>query len=452
MGVFRILVASLQSYEIKRILKLNFYNMKKALLLLLTLPFLLSGCKKDNTPDPDPETHTLIMYMIGTNEKISYNLKGNISDVCASVNKTFPEGSKIFIYYHGYDERLGTPECALYEVVPPTESGVASTLRMHEEYDFERASTSGAVIKSLIDKVKGLSKTDTYGMAFLGHSTGWFPAEFSLNEPQRSQGGAPVMKHDFSRPEESMTRAFGPTPRDAWGNVSDIVAGVSGANLEYLMFDMCFMSSAEVLYDLRGSAKYILGTPAEILINGFPYRRVIVPLFSKKTDYSFAERLSDISEAIVEYYGSGGAGHEDKDYWAASITVVETAKIDAFAQSVKDIFAAKDKTFDESRVNDITYIQYLELIPDHAFFDLKDYLGKICSDQTLLSKFDTSLADMIVKEYHTPYTYSGYGETGRVQLNRFCGLSTYIPRDKYPVMKAAYNNTAWAKFVLPAAQ
>lgn len=426
--------------------------MKKALLFLLILPFFVSGCKMDNTPEPDPETHTFIMYVVGHDEKISYNLKRNIDDVCASVNKTFPEGSKIFVYYHGYDERIGTPECALYEVIPPAESGVASNLHMHEEYDFERVSTSATMIKSIIDKVKGLAKTDTYGMAFLGHSTGWFPAEV-LPEGQRSPEGVPVMKHDFSRNGDVMTRAFGPTPRvGVWGNVSDIVSGVSGANLEYLMFDMCFMSSAEVLYDLRSSAKYILGTPAEIFVSGFPYRRVILPLFSKKTNYSFAERLSDISQEIVEYYQTGGTLHENKDTWAASITVVETAKIDAMAQSVKDILAAKDKTFDETKVNDISYIQYLELIPDHAFFDLKDYLGKICSDQVLLSKFETALAEMIVKEDHTSYTYSGYGETGKVQLNRFCGISTYIPRDKYPVTKAAYNNTAWAKFVLPAAQ
>lgn len=425
--------------------------MKKTLLLLLALPFFVSGCKKGPAPDPDPETHTLIMYMIGTNEKISYHLKGNVNDVCSYVNKTFPEGSKIFIYYHGYDERVGNPECALYEVIPPTESGVAPTLHVHEEYDFTRESTSGEAIKSIIDKVKGLAKTDTYGMAFLGHSTGWFPADV-LPEEQRSPGADPVMRHDFSRPEDSMTRAFGPTPRDAWGNVSDIVSGVSGANLEYLMFDMCFMSSAEVLYDLRSSAKYILATPAEILINGFPYRNVILSLFSKRTNYSFSERLSDISKAIKEYYESGGTEHEDEDYWAASVTVVETAKIDAMAQSVKEIFAAGGKTFDETKINDINYIQYLELIPDHAFFDLKDYLEKICSDQALLEKFDAALAEMIVSEHHTSYTYSGYGEKGRVQLNRFCGVSTYIPRDKYPVSKAAYNNTAWAKFVLPAAQ
>lgn len=416
------------------------------------LPLLALGCNDKTTP-PDPETpatHTLIMYMVGSNANMSYYLKSNINDVYTSVTNTFPDWGKIFIYYHGLDDRLGIAECTLWEVLPPTENGAMPTLKVHEEYSTDRASTSAEAINAVISKVKSIAKTEVYGMSFSGHSTGWFPADISPDK-QKSPGVISFAgEHDFGRNEDTMTRAFGPTIKGEWGDFSDIVEGVKGAGLEYIMFDMCFMSSAEVLYDLRNSAKYILATPTEILITGFPYRKVIPVLFSKKTDYPIVERLTDIGEAVVDYYESGSAGYEDKNLWAASMTLVETSKIDAMAQAVKNIIGSADKTFDDTKAGDISYIQYLELIPDHAFFDLRDYMSKICSDQTLLSQLDTALDDMIIGEHwHTSSIYSGYGDTGTVPMQRVCGISSYIPRNAYPLTKEAYLNTAWAKFTRP---
>ena len=47
--------------------------------------------------------------------------------------------------------------------------------------------------------------------------------------------------------------------------------------MEDIIFDACFMSSVEALYDLRSVAPYIVAAPAAVMSGGFPYS-TMVPL------------------------------------------------------------------------------------------------------------------------------------------------------------------------------
>lgn len=42
-----------------------------------------------------------------------------------------------------------------------------------------------------------------------------------------------------------------------------------------LVFDTCFMSSIEVLYEMRNSFDYIVSSPTEVLATGFPYKKKV---------------------------------------------------------------------------------------------------------------------------------------------------------------------------------
>ncbi len=202
------------------------------------------------------------------------------------------------------------------------------------------------------------------------------------------------------------------------------------------------MSSVELLYDLRDVTDYIVASPTEIMIAGMPYEKLIPEIFSTAENYDIKERLAKISDIFVEYYESGEAYPND-EHKSATIAVTETSKIDALAAAVRDVFQAG---VTEPNIADI---QYLEKLYNHAFFDLSDYIHNICNDEVLLGRFDKALKDMTIFEDHTRFVFSGYGGTGNFEAKNVCGISSYIPREQFPVTRQAYYDTAWAKFTQP---
>lgn len=81
-------------------------------------------------------------------------------------------------------------------------------------------------------------------------------------------------------------------------------------HLDFLLFDACHMQAAEVIYELRDFADYIIGSPAEIPGTGAPYDRIVPLMFEKdvraaclsmaETYYSHYEHLDGCVISAVE--------------------------------------------------------------------------------------------------------------------------------------------------------
>lgn len=147
---------------------------------------------------------------------------------------------------------------------------------------------------------------------------------------------------------------------------------------------------------------------------GIPYHKVLPLLFSR--DYPIDRRLASAASAIVEYY-------RGESYPSAAFTVVATAGLQGVADAVKRIFAAG---VEEPDFGEIQYLEVLE--PEHAFFDLKDYLKNITGNgaaKSAYAEFETALANAIVAESHTSQIYSalGTGLSGGFSLRTMCAVS-----------------------------
>jgi hypothetical protein len=93
-----------------------------------------------------------------------------------------------------------------------------------------------------------------------------------------------------------VTRAFGES--NVQVNPAELAEGIAKSNvkLDYILFDACFMSNIEAIYDLRNAANYIIASPCEIMGRGFPYHRTLPYLFANKgaqSDISILELVSD---------------------------------------------------------------------------------------------------------------------------------------------------------------
>lgn len=71
--------------------------------------------------------------------------------------------------------------------------------------------------------------------------------------------GEPYIEHDLRRPDNALTRAYGPDGEE-YMSAGDLAEGLSEIKFDYVIFDVCFMSSIELLYDLKDNARYILAS------------------------------------------------------------------------------------------------------------------------------------------------------------------------------------------------
>lgn len=417
-----------------------FYRKLKTAAVVSAALVLLAGCRKEPVCpggpgcEPTEGSHTFLIYAVADNNLWRF-IRGNVNMAMEAVEAGIPADTRVLVYWDGLTNYTGERKTALTEIVLENGQAVEKVLK---EYD-DQNSAAPAVMKTVLRDVQYYAPAEVYGISLLGHGTGWFPPE--LNNLKQPMSGEPCLEHDLRRPENALTRAYGPDGEE-YMSVEGLVEGLSEIRFDYVVFDVCFMSSIELLYALRDNTPYILASPAEIMGKGIPYHKVLPLLFDRA--YTIDRRLAFAASAIVDYYRGESTP-------SAAFTVVATGGLQGVADAVKKIFAA------EVGEPDFGAIQYLEVVePEHAFFDLKDYLKNITDSgseeaRRAFSEFETALATAVVAEYHTPEIYSALGNFsgGFFPADAVCGISSYIPRDWLPVTKEAWEATQWAEYVMP---
>lgn len=407
-------------------------NLVKNILLPVFAVFVMVGCEKETICpggpgcEPTEDSHTFLMYMVAENN-LSGLLRGNVNMAMFAVQKGLPANSRVLVYWDGYTMTT------LSEIIVKDGTAVEKVLKTYDKQN----SVDPKVMNQVMEDVKYFAPAEVYGIAMGSHATGWFPPE--LNNLQQPRGVAYAQEHNLMRPEGALTRAFGADGSN-YMSIPDLAKGLSPIDFDYIITDACFMSSVEALYDLRNSADYMLSSPVEVMGAGIPYDEIVPVIFNRL--YTLEQRLASVSSTVIDYYLR-------QTYKSAAFTLIKTSEIGALADAAKAVYAAGLQDIDISRV------QPLELLaPDHAFFDLKDYLSQATANGSAEAKaafvnFDKALSKVILYESHTPTIYSALGRGGTFNAERFCGMSTYIPREKFPVTRAKYFETEWARYTQP---
>lgn len=408
---------------------------------MLAAAVALAGCEKGPVCpggpgcEPTEGSHTFLIYAVANNNLWRF-IRGNVNMAMEAVRRGVPADTRVLVYWDGLTNVTGESKTELTEIVMENGEVFERVLKRYAEQD----STDPSVMKAVLRDVSYYAPAEVYGIALSGHGTGWFPSE--LNNLRQPRSGEPRIEHDLRRPENALTRAYGPDG-DEYMSAEGLAEGLAEIYFDYVIFDVCFMSSIELLYELKDNARYMLVSPAEILGQGIPYHKVLPLLLSR--DYPLDRRLASAASAIVEYYRGESTP-------SATFTVVAMGGLRRVADAVKRIFET------EVGEPDCGEIQYLEVLePEHAFFDLKDYLKNITENGTeegwsAYAEFERALDAAIVAESHTPQIYSALGSlltSGFFPAENVCGISTYIPREWLPVTREAWYATSWARYVRP---
>ena len=162
-----------------------------------------------------------------------------------AVRAGLPADTRVLVYWDGLTNYTGESKTVLTEIVKENGEVIERVLKQYGEQD----STDPAVMKAVLQDVQYYAPAEVYGISLHGDGTGWFPPE--LNNLRQPMSGESYIEHDLRRPDNALTRAYGPDGEE-YMSAGDLVEGLSQINFDYVIFDVCFMSSIESLYRLEG--------------------------------------------------------------------------------------------------------------------------------------------------------------------------------------------------------
>lgn len=459
----------------------NHIYINRWLLPLLVL-VAMAGCAAPSDEmtvlDTNEVEHTLVMYLLADNN-LSASIYNNALDAEEGMIGASPS-TRLVIYLDKAEDSK------LYEVrYLPYGSGGEHIryCKMLKTYP-RQTSTTPEVMRQVMEDVRELAPSRSYGLVLSGHGTGWFPEpssgvgyEQQKVTPLGGQGVGWSGEYFFDLwREEPQTRSMGydyalgedgqwsRNLDESFINSQELLEGLSPIHFDYIIFDACFMSSVEFLYDMRTAADYIVASPVEILAVGLPYVEIV------KTLMAHTSNINRLGEVIMDVYMRDNNFTSRK---SLALTLVDCSKMDALADAAAAVYASTGAedclTLVESRLKramwnyiNLPYfdgVQPLDRMRPAGFHDFEDYVCQLTDNEELKGQFQKALDDAVVWSLHTEDIYSvGYSIDGLAWgyddieykvdgVLDLCGINTYIPVRQAPITLSHYLQTEWAKKV-----
>ncbi|HIZ26126.1 MAG TPA: hypothetical protein H9969_03525 [Candidatus Barnesiella merdipullorum] len=377
-----------------------------ALLLWIGIATLFAGCCKDD-PEPAAVNRTVLVYMLANNNLgSSYGFDShNIDEMMQVAAAGKLNGGNLVIYRDGYDTN---PQLIQ---IKRNLSGQAQQVVVKEYPD--RNSASGEVMRSVIDETMQLFPAAEYGLILWSHSTGWVPGNSSLALSRRRLQGPP-------------TRSFG-QDGSYYMELDELADALPDHRFRFILTDVCFMGGVECAYQLRNKTDYYIGSVAEVMGAGMPYTLNIPLLF----DYTL--NLGNVCQSIYDYYnGMSGV------YRTATTSLIDCSKLEVLADAVRPIFEAHSN----EAAPDLSGVQHFDRQRPYIFFDLRDYLSQIATDDEM-ARLDQALAECVLYQAATPSIL------GSLPIYHHCGLSCYALGSGDATLDSYYTTLDWYQQVYP---
>lgn len=255
----------------------------------------------------------------------------------------------------------------------------------------------------------------SYGVVFSSHGSGWLPPEY-YTDPS---------KFEPSSGSQWSLRSIGQDKTPTGGTEMSLedFADAIPMHLDYCLIDACLSGCVEVAHALKGKADIVGFSPTEVLADGFDYKNITTHLFARPLD------PVEVCREYFAYYNAQSGSSR-----SATITAVDTRKMDALEAVCKELFEAYRpilKTMSGDNVQG--YFRY----DRHYFYDLRDILVQAGISEQEKARLDAALSQFIVYQAATDYFLS-------IPLKRVCGLSMYLPSMGSTYLNKYYKeNISW---------
>lgn len=359
----------------------------------------LLSCEKEELQISGSVKRTVLIYMAADNTLSRYGY-GNITNILKGAGDKNLNGGNLLIYFDPIDS---VPQ--LLQIVTD-KNGVAQkqVIRTYPEHN----SASAEVMNEVIASVTRDFPAESYGLVLWSHATAWLPYNIGSMLRSFGQDGSNVMELD------------------------ELAAAVPDQVFDFILFDACYMASIEVAYAMRHKADYIIASPTETLAEGFPYDRIIAPMFSEKA------ALETICSRFYDYYNNQSS--------YATVSLTATAHLEELTTLTKEILQGKVEDIYALPLKNMQQLEYLTY-NRHALYDYDDFIGRLASPEQYAT-FQKLMSQTVLYKSHTPRAIFAIGNGTTLPINHYSGLSIYVPQKSLTTLNAWYKQQIeWYKAV-----
>lgn len=352
------------------------------------------SCTKDD-PDaviPQQSDHTLLIYMVATNS-LMYDAKDDLKEIMSGMAE-MPETTAVYVYYASADIDKNGP--VLYRV---EHNGELTIVR---NYDISMSSLAPTRISGVIEEVKYLSPSETYGLVLWSHATGWLPSS------------SPVTPCSFGSDYKFHL------------DIDLLAQAIPSATFDFIWCDCCYMSSVEVIYELREKCRWFIASPTPLMQCGMPYDRTLPYLIPDPESLKEAARLS--YAAIMSRTGNKGY----------SIAITDMQYMDDVAKAANPIFTSWVKVSAEG-------LQSYSPDGIGPFYDFLQYSQRIASEAGIPDKI-RSLEDAMRNAVIFKLTSSQFLGL-KIDDTLFSGMSVHLYSERQNDAENFYRSLSWYKDV-----
>lgn len=260
---------------------------------LILLAF--AACSKEENPRPDeePETYaqTLLVFMIASNNLTSAS-QDDLGEIARGMAE-MPETSDVLVYYTSLSQDDGP---LLYRVEHD------GSLQVLCRYDSEMSSLSPARIARVCSDMQKFSVAQSYNLVLWSHADGWLP---SANPVDPLSFGSDYKKNI---------------------DIDVLADAIPSGLFDFIWCDCCYLSSIEVIYQMRHKCRWFIASPTPLVSCGMPYHLTLPYLVPEPEKLAEAARLS--YPAILSFLPGGGY----------TIAITDMNEIEGVAAAARDIF------------------------------------------------------------------------------------------------------------------
>jgi hypothetical protein len=261
---------------------------------------------------------------------------------------------------------------------------------------------------TVIKDMMANANSDKFGLIFGSHGSSWLSSIFT-------------------------SRSFG---QDGQGTdntmlISDMAEALKsvGKKFEFILFDVCYMGTAEVAYTFRDVANYQISSAMEVPAYGFPYDLTLEDLYGGTVN-----NYKTVCETYLEYYK---LLYEIDNYAWGTISLIDSKEMGNLTNQLKsEIVAHKEMLadYDSSHLE-----EYGKSSGPYIAVDLGHFV-KDLNDGSMPATFSSQLAKTVLYkgclEQARPYTYA-------VDAANYSGLGIYIPVEERPKWNSYFKTIDW---------
>ena len=377
--------------------------------VILACTMILSSCNKDESESTDDfNKQTILVYMPWSGDSNFSGLydifKENLDSIESGIKaQKGLRSSRLVVFLS-----KSATESELYEVRYENNVLVHKPIKTYSGHPY----TTASGIAEIINDTKSAAEALNYAMIIGCHGTGWTYKANWKDYPYQAKRYHFMMRQPASKWER--TRFFG-SVSDLENYATDIevlAEGIAqtGTKMQYVMFDDCYMANIETAYTLKDVCNFLIGSTSEIIVIGMPYASMWASLATPTPNYATA--VSKFHEFYSNYTVPCGA-----------IAVIDCRKVEGLANVMRDINSAF--TLDDALRDSI---QVLDGFNPNIFFDLGDYVDKLCQDERMKAKFNDQLAKVVRCKSATGSIYSYlYGSPKYIKVKHFSGITISDP-------------------------